>query len=141
MGMFSRSRTGTTQEGLPVSNGVSATNKRKWSNLMPLFVALVVILEMAFLCRLDMTKNVARVDSWADLFSRAPPVKKEVVKVGIAGSGLDVVLNGDRNLELEGCEAWLEREDAVEYSRDFSKEPVLVSGADQVFSVICIWII
>lgn len=133
MGIFSSqrgSRIGTSQEGLPVSSGVSATNKRKWSNLLPLFVALVVISEIAFLGRLDMAKNVARVDSWADLFSRAPPAQQ--VRVEVDDSGLDVP-SGDRNLEFEGCKAWLEREDAVRYSRDFSKQPVLVSGAEQVF--------
>ncbi|PON82064.1 Glycosyltransferase [Trema orientale] len=137
MGIFSSQRgsrtTGTSHEGLPVSNGVSAANKKKWSNLLPLFVTLVVISEIAFLGRLDMAKNVARVDSWADLFSRAPPVK-DVRLLGIDGSGFDVdvpSVSVDRNLELEGCEAWLEREDAVEYSRDFSKEPVLVSGAEK----------
>jgi glycoprotein 3-alpha-L-fucosyltransferase len=52
--------TTTTQEGLPVSVGV-AVPKKKWSNLMPLFVALVVIAEIAFLGRLDMAKNAAMV--------------------------------------------------------------------------------
>ncbi|EXC17335.1 Glycoprotein 3-alpha-L-fucosyltransferase A [Morus notabilis] len=142
MGIFGNQRswrTGTSQEGvyLPVSTGVSAAaSKRKWSNLMPFFVALVVISEIAFLGRLDMVKNAAMVDSWADLFYRAPPAHDEEVHVAIGGLGLDGLAGGggDRSSEFEGCEKWLEREDSVQYSRDFSEEPVLVSGADQEWS-------
>lgn len=122
MGLVSRTTTTTTQEGLPVS--VSTTvPKKKWSNLMPLFVALVVIAEIAFLGRLDMAKNAATV---ADLFYRSRAV--------VEGDdfGLEMV-GGDKNLELESesCEEWLGREDAVPYSRNFTKEPVFVSGAEQ----------
>ncbi|XP_015892906.2 glycoprotein 3-alpha-L-fucosyltransferase A [Ziziphus jujuba] len=123
------SRTGTTQEGIPISNGVSTVSKRKWSNLMPLFVAFVVIAEIGFLGRLDMAKNAALVDSWTDLFARSPP-SHEVVH-GVDGLGLGLTGGGDRSLELESCEDWLEKEDAVEYSRNFDKEPILVSGAEQ----------
>ena len=122
------SRAGTTQEAVPVSNGVSTVNKKKWSNLMPLFVALVVIAEIGFLGRLDIAKNAALVDSWTDLFYRTAPVHELV-------PGVDSLTSsrfGDRNLELESCEDWLEREDAAEYSRDFATEPILVSGAEQV---------
>lgn len=123
------SRTETTQDGLPVSSGVAAAPKKKWSNLMPLFVALVVIAEIAFLGRLDMAKNAGMV---ADMLYRSRVV------VDNGNLGLDRVVGSDRNLELEteSCEAWLEREDAVTYSRDFSKEPVFVSGAEQVFFIL-----
>ncbi|XP_061350978.1 glycoprotein 3-alpha-L-fucosyltransferase A isoform X1 [Gastrolobium bilobum] len=139
MGLVSNqrgSRTETTQEGLPVSvsTGIgAAVPKKKWSNLMPLFVALVVIAEIAFLGRLDMAKNAAMVDTLADLFYRSRvPVESDDL-------GLDMV-GDDRNLESESCEEWLEKEDAVTYSRDFDKEPVFVSGADQEYkscSVAC----
>ncbi|KAK7362633.1 hypothetical protein VNO77_04751 [Canavalia gladiata] len=117
MGLVSNqrgSRSETTLDGLPVP-------KRKWSNLMPLFVALVVIAEIAFLGRLDMAKNAAMVDTLADLFYRS--------RVVIEGD--DLVVVADRNSQSESCEEWLEREDAVAYSRDFTKEPVFVSGAEQ----------
>lgn len=116
------SRTGATRESLSISNAVSSGPKKKWSNLMPLLVALVVVAEIAFLGRLDMVKNVALVDSWADLFYRSPPQDD---------LGLEL-LEADRMSEADGCEEWLEREDAVVYSRDFEKEPVLVSGAEKV---------
>ncbi|KAI5386972.1 glycoprotein 3-alpha-L-fucosyltransferase A isoform X2 [Lathyrus oleraceus] len=130
MGLVSNqrgSRTETkTHEGLPVSVspvGGAALAKKKWSSLLPLCVALVVIAEIGFLGKLDMAKNAAMV---ADLFygSRV---------VGDSGDlGLEMVV-GDRNLESrnESCEEWLEREDAVTYLRDFVKEPVFVSGAEQ----------
>lgn len=127
------SRTETTlQEGLPVSSGGGggALPKKKWSNLMPLFVALVVIAEIAFLGRLDMAKNAAMV---ADLFYRS--------RVVVESDDLGIEMVGDdRNFEAEteSCEAWLEREDAVTYSRDFVKEPVFVSGAEQVYFVLLI---
>ncbi|XP_016650933.1 PREDICTED: glycoprotein 3-alpha-L-fucosyltransferase A-like isoform X1 [Prunus mume] len=111
------SRTATTQEGLPVSGGISTAPKRKWSNLMPFFVALVVIAEIAFLGKLDIAKNTALVDSWADLFSPAPLIHELAVE--------------SDDLGLLSCEEWLEREDAVEYSRDFEKEPILVSGDEK----------
>ncbi|ONH91606.1 hypothetical protein PRUPE_8G126200 [Prunus persica] len=120
MGVFSTqrgSRTATTQEGLPVSGGISTAPKRKWSNLMPFFVALVVIAEIAFLGKLDIAKNTALVDSWADLFSPAPLIHELAVE--------------SDDLGLLSCEEWLEREDAAEYSRDFEKEPILVSGDEK----------
>lgn len=119
----------TTQEGLPVSSGVTAAPKKKWSNLMPLFVALVVIAEIAFLGKLDMAKNAGMV---ADFFHGSRVV------VESDNLGLDRVVGSDRSpeLETESCESWLEREDAVTYSRDFSKEPVFVSGAEQVYFIL-----
>lgn len=128
------SRAGTTQEGLPVSNGVSTVNKKKWSNLMPLFVALVVIAEISFLGRLDMAKNAALVDSWTDLFFRTTQPVHEVSPAVDSLTGL-------RSGESESCEDWLKREDAVEYSRDFAKEPILVSGGEQVRTNLIIIII
>ncbi|KAJ7946055.1 glycoprotein 3-alpha-L-fucosyltransferase A [Quillaja saponaria] len=118
-------RKGTTPENLPVSNGVSSAPKKKWSHFMPLFVGLVVIAEIGFLGRLDMVKNAAVVDYWAYSFNRPSEV--------IAGSGDRELgmLDGHQNSESESCEEWLEREDAVTYSRDFKKEPVLVVGADE----------
>lgn len=125
------SRTGTTHESLPVTNGSSAMpNKRKWSNLMLLFVVMLVIAKIAFLGRLDMAKNAALVDSWADLFYRSPPAREAFVDGDSLGLGLAAAI--DRKLDSETCEDWLEKGDAVEYSRDFTKEPIVVSGAEKV---------
>lgn len=135
------SRTETTiHDGLPVSSSSSSVvppPKKKWSNLMPLFVALVVIAEIAFLGRLDMAKNTSRVvDSWSDLVFWS----REVVSSDDLGSESDnnmLLTTARRNSDSEPqtCEEWLEREDAVTYARDFTKEPVLVSGADEVCSI------
>ncbi|KAM1457489.1 hypothetical protein ACFX13_035515 [Malus domestica] len=126
MGLISTQRgsrpAATSEGGLPVSLGVAsaAAPKRKWSNLMPFFVALVVIAEIAFLGKLDIGNNTGLVDSWADLFVRTPSTHE--VAVPAAESG---------DLVLLSCEEWLEREDALEYSRDFDKEPILVSGDEK----------
>ncbi|XP_004294802.1 PREDICTED: glycoprotein 3-alpha-L-fucosyltransferase A [Fragaria vesca subsp. vesca] len=126
MGVFSfqrGSRTATTHEALPVSGaGASspATNKRRWSNLMPFVVAFVVIAEISFLGKLDLANKAALVDSWTELFSPIPMVSGRE-DLGLAGDDLGLLT----------CEEWLEREDAVEYSRDFAKEPVLVSGDEK----------
>ncbi|XP_075674355.1 glycoprotein 3-alpha-L-fucosyltransferase A-like isoform X1 [Castanea sativa] len=120
-GLRGSSTTTTTQESLPITDGVSSVAKKKWSNLMPLVVALVVIAEIAFLGRLDMAKNAALVDSWADLFYRSPPQEDLLDSWGV----------NNRFSESESCEDWLEKEDAVVYSRDFEKEPVFVSGAEK----------
>ncbi|KAG2704509.1 hypothetical protein I3843_05G007200 [Carya illinoinensis] len=124
MGIFASlrgSRIGAAQETLPLSDGVSSSPKRRWSNLMPLLVAIVVLAEIAFLGRLDVASNVAIVDSWADVFFRSLPSDD----LGL------VSLGSDRVSESESCEEWLERHDAVVYSRDFGKEPILVSGSEK----------
>lgn len=123
------SRSWTTAEELPVSSGAPLPPKKKWSNAMPLFIALVVVAEIIFLGRLDVAKNVAMVDSWADLFYRSPPSR---ALIGGADDLNSRFIDGDRISELGICEEWLEKEDAVTYSRDFQKEPILVSGSDEV---------
>ncbi|KAA8536201.1 hypothetical protein F0562_028679 [Nyssa sinensis] len=123
-------RPGSTSEDLPISSGVSSNynTKKRWSNLMPLLVALVVIGEIAFLGRLDMAKNVALVNSWADSFYQFTLSSS----LEVEGDEVDLpVLGLDRSSETKTCEDWLEREDSVVYSRDFQKEPILVTGGDQ----------
>ncbi|XP_010263546.1 PREDICTED: glycoprotein 3-alpha-L-fucosyltransferase A-like [Nelumbo nucifera] len=122
------SRTGTTQEGVVVG-GVSSTNNRKrWSNLMPIVVVLVVVAEISFLGRLDMAKNAAMVNTWTNSFYSASTREEPVKHQDETTMG---VLDLDNNRGKESCEDWLEREDAVSYSRDFDKDPILVSGAEK----------
>ncbi|CAN1307414.1 Putative fucosyltransferase-like protein [Linum perenne] len=82
---------------------------------------------IAFLGRLDTAKNaVARVDSWADsLFDRS----------GSKGGAPVVEVRNDVVLRSPSCEEWLEREDAVDYSRDFDKVPILVAGGEKEWKV------
>ncbi|KAF5745623.1 Fucosyltransferase 12 isoform 2 [Tripterygium wilfordii] len=122
------SRAGATQEGLPVSDGASQGNKRRWSNFVPLYVALVVLAEIAFLGRLDMANKAAFVDTLADLFYRSPPTPEFVVENDDLAM---VVMSGERNTQSDSCEEWLEKEDAVAYSRDFKTDPIWVSGGEQ----------
>ncbi|PSS02710.1 Fucosyltransferase-like protein [Actinidia chinensis var. chinensis] len=124
-------RPGWIHDEIPNSNGASSSNsnntKKRFANLMPIFVVLVVIAEIAFLGRLDMAKNAALLaDSFYQFTSSFPPVGDDEVSLGRSG-----VLGLDRSSEVDGCEEWLEREDSVGYSRDFEKEPVLVAGGDQ----------
>ncbi|CAN0846483.1 Putative fucosyltransferase-like protein [Linum grandiflorum] len=116
------------EDGLLLSSSTSSspTSKRKWSNFLPVFIALVVLVEIAFLGRLDMAKNAAaKVDSWADsvFYNRSPPVLKD--------EAATLPRIDDGVLGLESCEEWLEREDSVIYSRDFDKDPILVAGAEK----------
>ncbi|XVF67582.1 hypothetical protein PTKIN_Ptkin10aG0132500 [Pterospermum kingtungense] len=133
MGIVSNLRGSRTQEGLPLSDGLpsstSVSNKKKWSNLMPLVVALVVIAEIAFLGRLDMAKNAAFFDSWPEMFYKSHSSGGAEV-AGVENFGVEA-LSVDQKSVADSCEEWLEREDAVVYSRDFSKDPILVSGAEQ----------
>ncbi|KAK8698927.1 hypothetical protein V6N13_115030 [Hibiscus sabdariffa] len=123
MGLVSNLRGSRTQDGSPLSDGLpsssSVSNKRKWSNLVPFVVALVVIAEILFLGRLDIAKNAAFSDPWPAMFYK--PHSSDGVAVAA----------GDQNSVTEGCEEWLEREDVVVYSRDFSKDPIWVSGDEQ----------
>lgn len=107
-------RPNSTQDDLSnpnVASSSSNTNKKRWRNLLPLFVALVVIAEIAFLGRLDMAENAALVNSVAESFYQYTT-----------------------SLRPETCEEWLERKDAFVYSRDFEESPILVTGAAHVYS-------
>lgn len=111
-----------------------STNKKKWSNLMPLVVILVVVTEIAFLGRLDMAKNAAMVQTWTNNFPF-----RGVSSFASQEDGFEVMDGGiSENRETlssdsgdEGCEIWLEKKDAVSYSRDFHKDPILVSGVEE----------
>ncbi|XVE93365.1 hypothetical protein REPUB_Repub01dG0185800 [Reevesia pubescens] len=132
MGTVSNLR-GSRTQGLPISDALpsstSVSNRKKWSSLLPLVVALVVIAEISFLGRLDMAKNAAFFDSWPDMFYKSQSSSGIVVS-GVEKIGIEA-LGDDQNSVTESCEEWLEREDAVIYSRDFVKDPILVSGAEQ----------
>ncbi|KAL7156816.1 hypothetical protein ABFS83_02G034600 [Erythranthe nasuta] len=109
-------------------------NRKKWSNFLPILVGLVVIGEIAFLGRLDMVKNVDLVNSWADSFYRFTQTSTATTtktassswSTQIAGSGHDPVPDHE-----DSCQAWLEKEDYVPYSRDFKENPIFVHGGDE----------
>ncbi|KZV41167.1 alpha1 family protein [Dorcoceras hygrometricum] len=125
-------------EELPDPNGPETSSsppptssKRKWSNFLPIFVGLVVIGEIAFLGRLDMVKNADLVNSWAESFyqfTRTSPKRSTESWVDESGSGSE---ESGIQSHQDTCQAWLEREDYVPYSRDFRKEPILVHGAPE----------
>ncbi|XP_077250067.1 glycoprotein 3-alpha-L-fucosyltransferase A-like [Tasmannia lanceolata] len=102
-----------TQEGV----GGFSSRKKRWSSLLPLFVAFVVIAEIMFLTRLDMAKNASMVHTWTNTFYYPSSTSLPVV-------------GGEEEFDIN-CEDWLEREDDVEYSRDFVKDPILVSGVEE----------
>lgn len=107
----------------PLKTGVdnnenTGNSRKKWTNLMPYFIALVVMAEIAFLGRLDMAKNAAMLNSWADSLLRQSSDPAD----GLASVSVS---------EDESCETWLAQQDAVVYSRDFDKDPVLVAGGEQ----------
>lgn len=136
MGMIPNWRLSQPGEDELSSNGGGASSssspsnsklnpKKKWYNLMPLFVALVVIAEIAFLGRLDMAKNVDLVNSWADSFYQF------TTSSSWSSSSSSGAVGGDVGSTGETCEDWLERQDSVMYSRDFHKYPILVNGGEQ----------
>ncbi|KAF8377541.1 hypothetical protein HHK36_030923 [Tetracentron sinense] len=134
-----RTRTGAPQEeAASVVNGVSPTNKKSWANLMALFVAFVVVAEIFLLGRLDMAKNATIVQTWTKSFSpsKLPPdsLSSSRKATAMAQEESFDILDFDNNRGIDDCEEWLEREDAVAYSRDFRKEPICVSGAEQEWS-------
>ncbi|XP_047342282.1 putative fucosyltransferase-like protein [Impatiens glandulifera] len=123
----------TTRPSSNLEEGPDSTeyssNKKKWVNLMPLAVALVVIAEIAFLGRLDMVENFTRFNSWADSYQFKSTAADDDVydtRLGLLATGLD-----HRNPEPDSCEEWLEMEDSVPYSRDFQKEPIVVVGGNE----------
>ncbi|KAK6916439.1 Glycosyl transferase family 10 [Dillenia turbinata] len=132
-----------SQESFLENNEGSLVNKKKWSYWMPIFVALVVIGEIAFLVRLDTAKTI---DSVSNSFSEAFDSSSELLTlrpwttststsatVSISSNvGEGVVAEADVSIDDgESCEEWLERVDAVKYSRDFKENPIRVSGAEE----------
>lgn len=107
-------------------------NKKKWSNLMPLCVFIVVIAEILFLGRLDIANKKSLVNSWADSFYQFTTLPWSSKNFSFdddedsVGSGrVDV---HEESSGSESCEEWLDKKDYVAYSRDFEKEPVYVAG-------------
>lgn len=113
MGVFSK--TASTHEGLPVV--ANASLRRKVSSFLPICVAIVVLVEIAFLGRLD---NPSLLDALTSFFGKLSSPTKPSSGSNV-GSG------------TERCEEWLEREDSVSYSRNFSKDPIFISGGDKDF--------
>ncbi|KAG8368377.1 hypothetical protein BUALT_Bualt15G0039200 [Buddleja alternifolia] len=103
------------------SSSNSNSNKKKWSNFLPILVGLVVLGEIAFLGRLDMVKNANLVNSWAEAFYH-------FTKTTSPSWSIDDAVSGGFEPE-DRCQAWLEKEDSVPYSRDFKNDPILVHGA------------
>ncbi|XP_016556478.2 glycoprotein 3-alpha-L-fucosyltransferase A isoform X2 [Capsicum annuum] len=102
--------------------------QKKWSSWLPLLVSLVVLVEISFLGRLDMAEKANLVNSWADSFYQFTTSSWSIPIVDIS-SNIDEV---DRDLVPGSCEEWLERQDSVEYSRDFDKDPIFVHGGEKV---------
>ncbi|XP_071726190.1 glycoprotein 3-alpha-L-fucosyltransferase A-like [Rutidosis leptorrhynchoides] len=125
----------------------SATNvhnsRKKWSTLLPLFLVLVFIAEVSFLGRLDLIKHGDLLNSLTESFyqfttssvssSSSFDTADEVSMLGFSDATVDTVdsSDGDGGDNGESCEDWLEREDAVVYTRDFKEEPIFVTGAEQ----------
>eukprot|EP00268_Persea_americana_P035211 TRINITY_DN3477_c0_g1_i3.p1 TRINITY_DN3477_c0_g1~~TRINITY_DN3477_c0_g1_i3.p1 ORF type:complete len:487 (-),score=87.80 TRINITY_DN3477_c0_g1_i3:319-1779(-) len=127
----------STQEG---SGASASATKRRWSNLMPLFVVLVVVAEIVFLGRLDMAKNVALMNSWTHTFYNPSAVSSHSSSLSSSSKvleteeeGFDVSVLDDETAEGGdgNCEELLEREDAVLYSRDFKKDPIWVLAPEE----------
>lgn len=121
------------------SSPTTTTTKKRCSNLMPVMVALVVIAEIGFLARLDITNNSTLVNYWDSFYQfTSLSWSSTSPSLPVIGGDEEVRLDvfdgaGDRNSEeAQGCEKWLERQDNVEYSRDFHKQPIYVTGGDQV---------
>ncbi|KAG6509076.1 hypothetical protein ZIOFF_034467 [Zingiber officinale] len=91
-------------------------HRRRWASLIPLLVALAVIGEIAFSGRIDVIEKASSmVDQWSTSLSSSS--SSPLIPEGLVDPE-----------EVSKCEEWLERQDAVPYSRDFQKDPVLVSG-------------
>ncbi|CAN4101475.1 unnamed protein product [Withania somnifera] len=121
-------------EGPVGSSSPTSVPQKKLSNWLPLLVALVVLVEIAFLGRLDMAEKANMVNSWADSFYQFTMSSWSTPKVDVVTDEAGfVVLSGevDRDLVTGSCEEWLEREDSIEYSRDFDSEPIFVHGGEK----------
>nr|XP_043622801.1 glycoprotein 3-alpha-L-fucosyltransferase A [Erigeron canadensis] len=116
------------------NNNNNNSSRKKWSNLLPLFLVLVFIAEISFLGRLDLIKSSDLFNSWADSFYQftTTTTTSSTSAGDVAGNDRSVLgLFPDGDEGGESCEEWLERVDKFVYSRDFKKQPILVTGAEQ----------
>ncbi|KAK1607480.1 hypothetical protein QYE76_031153 [Lolium multiflorum] len=102
------------------SQAQAVSRRRRCAWLLPLLVGAAFLGEIAFLGRIDLSKNAAAVESWTTSFYRRSANSGEDA---LPGGG-----DGDED-EIRQCVERLERDDAVPYDRDFEKDPVLVGGA------------
>ncbi|KAJ0582950.1 putative glycosyl transferase family 10 [Helianthus annuus] len=135
------SSSSSSSSSLPLSSTSAHNSRKKWTNLLPLFLVLVFIAEISFLGRLDLTKNADLLNSWTESFyqfttssfsSNSIDSVDEDSILGVSGA-VDLGGGGGGG---ESCEEWLERVDSVVYGRDFKKEPVLVTGAEQLLKAL-----
>ncbi|KAJ4963180.1 hypothetical protein NE237_023119 [Protea cynaroides] len=131
-------RISTDHDG--VGGGVLTPSKKRWPNLMPFFVTIVVVAEIVFLGLLDVPEKVAMVHTWTSSFySSASTVSSTVSHSSLRSAASVLPLptevydssGANNNDEIENCKEWLEKKDAVTYSRDFRNEPVWVSGLEK----------
>ncbi|MFS7933436.1 putative glycoprotein 3-alpha-L-fucosyltransferase [Helianthus anomalus] len=126
------SSSSSSSSSLSLSSTSVHNSRKKWSNLLPLFLVLVFIAEISFLGRLDLTKNADLLNSWTESFYQF--TTSSFSSNSIDSVDEDPILGVSGAVDLgsgERCEEWLERVDSVVYARDFKKEPVLVTGAEQ----------
>ncbi|KAI0494848.1 hypothetical protein KFK09_024993 [Dendrobium nobile] len=101
--------------------------RKRWSSLVPIFAAIVVVAEIAFLSRMDMAKSSDFVQHWTNSFY-----------LPYSSSADDLPLPfpefNPLDSEQRRCEERLKREDDIPYSRDFTKDPVFISGVDEDWS-------
>ncbi|XP_058097158.1 glycoprotein 3-alpha-L-fucosyltransferase A-like isoform X2 [Magnolia sinica] len=116
-----------------MQGGIGGVSKNRWSILIPLFVALVVVAEIALLGYLSTAENAAMLDSWTRAFYDPSTVSSSSSSSTSAAEEEESDASGpdDERAKPSNCEDWLEREDAVPYSRDFRKDPIFVSAAPQ----------
>ncbi|RRT47511.1 hypothetical protein B296_00050601, partial [Ensete ventricosum] len=107
-----------------------STQRKRWPNLMPLFVGLVVVAEIAFLGRLDVVKNVATVHHWASAFHFPSTSATFEDSFTSGSSSTHGAVEEDDGGQYSRCEDWLEREDVIRFSRDFTTDPIIVSSAE-----------
>lgn len=120
-------------EGSPTTTTTaSVVPQKKLSNWLPLLVALVVLVEIAFLGRLDMAEKANLVNSWADSFYKFTTSTPKATSINSNGGLVDLSGEVDQDLVPESCEEWLQREDSIEYPRDFDKDPIFVHGGEKV---------
>ncbi|PKU83952.1 Putative fucosyltransferase-like protein [Dendrobium catenatum] len=107
----------------------SQRQRKRWSSLVPIFAAIMLVAEIAFLSRMDMAKSSDFVQHWTTsfylpYFSNADDLPLPFPEFNPLDS------------EQRRCEERLKREDDIPYSRDFTKDPVFISGVEEVRFVV-----
>eukprot|EP01018_Ginkgo_biloba_P029013 Gb_37238 [translate_table: standard] len=118
------------------------SGRKRWARLLPCAVIVIVVWKIVFLGHLDMAKQSSVLATWKDNFHVTGPSTgtRALSRFGLYFDQLNPSGKSDPLTKVtvtpvdDICEDWLEKEDSVNYARNFTKDPIWVVGEEQDWS-------